>query len=158
MATVKERLEAKRRNRTSVLVQVEDPRAAANALDTAKSRLALAMSEDTASKDFTALETAVEETAAAWRACHVEVEFQSLQADEYEAITARCRKGDGDLDSVAVTPLLAAACAVDEELQDVDWWTAQLASESWSAGERVDLFSALIQVNTPDLFRGLPKG
>ncbi|GAA2242488.1 hypothetical protein GCM10010401_14250 [Rarobacter faecitabidus] len=157
MASIKEQLEAKRRRTASVLIPVEDARREASEMERAKGRLALALAEESQG-DTSELEAELEAAVSAWQAKHAEVVFQALGSDVYEGLLAPHYGAGGDLDPVAATPVLAAACAVDEDLQDIDWWIAQVASDRWSRGERADLFTALLQLNVDGLYRSVPKG
>ena len=52
--------------------------------------------------------------------------------------------------------MLAGLCAEDESLQDDAVWVELL--DSWSHGEKLTLWSALVGVNTVALSPHIPKG
>ncbi len=152
--SLRERLAAKARRTCTVPVQVSDPGPARAAHDAAQRRvlaLTLSVAEDRDDEEHAA---ALEKAQAALDVAQAEldehfvmVEFQALADDEYEAIVARFSDEEGALDRHAATPLLAAACAVDESLRDADWWAEQLARPQWSTGEALALHVELLNLN-----------
>jgi hypothetical protein len=152
--SVRERLAAKARRTCTVPVQVSDPGPARAAHDDAQRRvlaLTLAVAEHGDDEQRAAAlaeaNTALDVARAALDEHFVHVEFQALADDEYEAIVARFSDDEGALDRRAATPLLAAACAVDESLRDPDWWAEQLARPEWSTGEALALHVELLNLN-----------
>lgn len=162
MSDLRARLEAKHRRTCTVPVQVDDPGPARARVEAA--RHAYVMAELAASQDDTkaaarddaqaALAAAQEDEAA----CYVPVEFAALPDDDMEAIVARHQRPDGEIDRKAATPVLAAACAVDEDLRDEAWWAQQLATPAWAQGEALDLFRRLLDLNWRTPPESLPKG
>ncbi len=79
----------------------------------------------------------------------------ALAWQSYES--RRCRE-DGQLVPATSLPVLAAACAVDPDLQDEAWWAEQLNGDSWSLGERDGLYRELLDLNLSRPRPGTPKG
>ncbi len=162
--SLKARLESKAPRRGVSLVQVADPSPAQAALDVASTQLARA---ELAARAGDAAALAARDEAAAVRqaaladvaACFVEVEFVALPGEQMEALVDRfTTRSTGKLDVAAITPVLAARCAVDEELQDEAWWRDQLASPSWSQGDQDALRTDLLNLNWATPPDSLPKG
>lgn len=83
----------------------------------------------------------------------VDVEFEALPADVYEALLeshidpeSKDEELVGDW-SVLLPELVAASC-VDVDLRDVDYWREQLPKPAWSAGDLIDLRVLLVRLNT----------
>lgn len=78
----------------------------------------------------------------------VMVELQSVPDEEWDTLF-----GDLEPDADGEVPLddcraaMLAACAVDPELQDEQWWTEQLARPEWSKGDVVSIDYALLRLN-----------
>jgi len=156
--TLRERLAAKQRRRVVVPVQVSDPGPAREALDLA-TRKAQFLELAGTDPDGLAAAQAAETAARAALAEHYEnVEFQAIAPVDAEAIFAAHTNDAGETDDVAAAPELAAACAVDEELRDVDWWREQLTDGTWSLGERVSLYDQLVTLNMSAPRESVPKG
>lgn len=152
--SLRQRLAHKQRRRAAWLVQVTDPDQAQARVAAARAQLdaARAMSLDPDALDALAGEVAQAEVELA--ATTETVEFQALAPDEFEALLAAHSDTTGDVDSTAMRAALAAACAVDEDLRDEQWWTEQLASGRWSKGEVDDLYYLLFTVLNYSVPRG----
>lgn len=90
---------------------------------------------------------------------YVEVPFAAVDSKLWEKVAAThpAPEGmDGGMDWRAALPVVAALCCEDESLQDDDAWTEILAS--WSHGELVGLWGALLSINTDHPSPHLPKG
>lgn len=153
--SLRERLQAKARRRVTVTVQVTDPADDARRAAEARVLLLAAQTDPTRADELPALERAVEEADAAVAANMVDVTFEQLTDADFEAVVAAHTTDDG-VDQAAVLPVLAAACAVDEDLRDEQWWTDQLdpASGVWSPGERDHLYFKLYS----ELHYAIPSG
>lgn len=78
----------------------------------------------------------------------VEVEVQSLPDDEWETALATLPEEDRDsyeLNGI-LAALLAASCT-DPELQDADWWAAQLKRPEWTDGDKSTISRTLLELN-----------
>jgi len=168
--SLKERLAAKKRRTVTVPVQVSDPGPAREVYEQAERQLTLLQlthdaSADDGSKDRAALKRKLSsakksrDTARAEYLEHFEeVEFQAADPDDTERILGEHLDKDGEWDESTACAPLAAVCAVDEELRDEAWWTEQLTSGAWSAGERGRLWTALLGINISMPPENLPKG
>lgn len=95
---------------------------------------------------------AVQVAQAAVDACTLRLHFHSLPAAEFTALVAAhapskqgALRGD-QWDPATFQPALIAACAVDAGMTP-EQWTAELATDRWSLGDRNTLFSAALAVN-----------
>lgn len=138
MSDLKARLESKARRTCTVPVQVDDPGPARVRVEAANrayllAELAAADADEvkTAARDAAAAELAAAQQAEA--ACYELIVFVALADDDMERVVAAHQRPDGELDRHRATPVLAAACALDEGLRDEAWWAAQLTR--WSQGE-----------------------
>lgn len=89
------------------------------------------------------------------------VSFTALDPNDFENVVAAYPSeegADGGMDWKAALPVLAALCADDEDLQDDEWWSEQLAGGSWSHGERLSLWQALYHINSTTPNPYLVKG
>jgi hypothetical protein len=90
----------------------------------------------------------------------VEIELQSLPDDQWEAAIAEL--GDEDRENFNLSSILAvltAASCTDPELQDTEWWAAQLARPEWTDGDKSSLASTLLNLNVfAPRFEALGKG
>lgn len=153
--SLRERLQAKARRRVTVNVQVTDPADDARRAAEARVMLLAAQANPDRVDELPALERAVEEADDAVAAHMVAVEFEQLTDADFEAVVAAHTTDDG-VDQDAVLPVLAAACAVDEDLQDEEWWAEQLDPTSgvWSPGERDHLYYKIYS----ELHYAIPSG
>jgi len=90
----------------------------------------------------------------------VEIELQSLPDDEWEAAIAEL---DGDArenyDLSSILAVLLAASCTDPELQDAEWWAAQLARPEWTDGDKSSVAATLLNLNVfAPRFEALGKG
>ncbi|MGN8245235.1 hypothetical protein ACTHAM_002354 [Cellulomonas soli] len=143
--SLRDRLAAKARRRVSFPVQVSDPTADQERAAGARTQLAVGQATGITSESIEALREAVTAADAAVEAHFVDVEFEALAPDLFEELLAANAPG-GDVDQPAMRIALAAACAVDEELRDEQWWAEQFASGAWSPGELADLYYRLFTV------------
>lgn len=159
MSTLRERLEAKRRRRVTFPIQLDTvPTSALTGLAAAQNALAalLRTGVDEDDEKATAARQAIAAAQAAVDAHYADVEFQALPDEDFEALADTGRDKDGDLDLKSITPALAAACAVDPDLHDEQWWAIQVAD--WSTGERISLGTRLFELNYAGPGARVPKG
>lgn len=159
MSELRKRLEAKQRRRESIPVQVDNiPDGAEEAVDAAQTNLRMLVLSGKPDDDplVLAAHKALDQARAAIAACFVRVEFQTIDEADMEALAAAATTEDGSLDTKAITAPLAAACAVDEDLRDEDWWAAQIPM--WSHGERVSFGTRLVELNYSAPGARVPKG
>ncbi len=149
--TLRDRLAAKTRRRVVVPVQVADLSEAAAAEVLELQRAALAATE---SGDPSGLEGLADRIAALRADVTVEVTFTVTPA--FERVLSAYPDGDGGTDWQAALPMLAGLCAEDESLQDDTVWVELL--QSWSHGERLSLWAALLNLNTAAPSPHVPKG
>ena len=152
---LRERLDAKSRRRVVVPVLVGEP----TQDDVRRVAEAQAAYLEALAEGDTPPASAVDEAMASFR---VDVEFQALPPNEFEAIAAGYPAAEGDdggMDWKSALPVLAAMCAVDEDLRDEAWWAKALSDEgSWSHGERHTLWRALLHINANAPDPRVPKG
>lgn len=151
MTTLRDRLAAKSRRRVVVPVQVAEmsEEAAAELLDLQRTALAAAQSGDMASLD------GLNDRADSLReGTTVPVAFTATPA--FDKVLGTYPDSEGGTDWLAALPMLAGLCAEDESLQDDAVWVELL--DSWSHGEKLTLWSALVGVNTVALSPHIPKG
>lgn len=156
--SVKKRLAAKQRRVLEVPVQVSEPGPARARLEEASKALVMAEFSKRPEEELEPLRAAKAAAEAALEECFERVQFGSLLPADMERLVAAHTKPDGETDDVTLTPVLAAACATDSDLQDEEWWTQQLISGSWSYGERADLYTQLIALNYDTSAPSAPKG
>lgn len=156
--SLRDRLAAKRRRTTTIPVQVEDDTTQQADLETARRAHLAATLGDVAPEVKAAAQEAVDAAEAALAATREDVVFQALSPDDAERIWSEHTGEDGQLVPATSLPVLAAACAVDPDLQDEAWWTAQLNGDSWSLGERDGLYRELLDLNLSRPRPGTPKG
>lgn len=145
--SLRDRLEAKKRRRLLVPVQITDPSADQRTLGGAMQALGLARTRDPQQPGEVEACTAAVETASAAVLAHYEqVELQSLPAPDWEAAMAQWTGEDGIDWEQALPPTLALSC-VAEELQDEQWWAHTLTGEAWTDGDRDQLRRALLTLN-----------
>lgn len=125
---------------------VDDPAPARAALTTAQ----LAAQVATTDAERERHEATVREMAARLEECVVEVAFVAIPPRLLERLTVEHTAAGGDVDRETLLPALAAACAEDHELRDVEWWAGVLDPEAgvWTKGERDALYHLLfVQLN-----------
>lgn len=158
--SLRERLAAKARRRAVYRVQIDDTAAAERTFQAHAAALALKLSTRPALEaeegfdvaafdvDVARLQASVDAARADLDACYVDVELQALPDDEWDAVLATSPRGDdGDIDLDDVRAALLAACAVDPELQDEQFWTERLADPAWTKGEKIALNNTLLALN-----------
>jgi hypothetical protein len=159
VSALRERLEAKTRPAATIQVAVEDTSAAAKRLDDARmARLAGLVSGGT-EEENAERQAEVDAAEQALDELYVEVRLQAMAPADYEALLDAHTDEDGTLDRAAWLPPAAAASTVDTDLQDEGWWTEQLGSNRWSAGELSALFLTITRLNDPTIrSAAIPKG
>lgn len=155
--SVRDRLSAKGRRHLDHPVVIDDPEAAAAAV-AAQDQLLWAARMQGDQDEIERASAALEKAKAAAAACYEWISFDALDPTDYEDLTTRFLMEDGRLDVDAVLPALAAACATDEDLQDPEYWAAELGSGRWNAGEVHHLFAELTALNQGIPPAGLGKG
>lgn len=153
--TLAERLAAKSRRRVVVPVDV-DPSAERDARVAELQARAMASAS---AGETGALDGLVEQVEAIRREGQVDVAFVATDGATFEKIAGAYPSEDGSdsgMDWRAALPVVAALCAEDESLQDDETWRGLL--DSWSHGERLTLWSALLRLNTAAPAPHLPKG
>ncbi len=156
--SLREQLAAKRARTTTVPVQVSDPGPARSRVAELERVLTMRQVTNRAPKEILAAEQDLEEARQALKAFYVAVEFKNLEPVELEALQDAHTNADGELVRVTLAPALAAACAVDEDLQDEAWWVEQLGSGAWAWGEIDVLYTELLELNFKAPSSALPKG
>ena len=149
--SLREKLAAKQRRHVTVPVQVSDPGPATERVAAARQALAAAqMSPTTTRAELAERQRAVDAAIAEYAEHFVDVDFLALQPKDFEALFSahlvENDKGEAVTDRATFLPALAAACAVDEDLQDEEWWAEQLdpAESTWTPGERDSLYYQLL--------------
>ncbi|EYR64676.1 hypothetical protein N866_07190 [Actinotalea ferrariae CF5-4] len=142
--TLRDQLAAKRRRHVTVTVQVSDHTDDAQRAAAARVLLLAAQADPARIGELPDLERAEADAAAALAAHFVPVQFAQLADEDFEALVAAHTGNDG-IDQTTLLPALAAACAVDEDLRDEEWWAEQLDPRSpvWGPGERDQLYYRL---------------
>lgn len=165
-------IEAKQRRTARLPILVGNPSAAAAEVDTFRGALILHLAEMEAKKQDGKKATKAdqdkerklrEDLAAAQdrqAATVVEIEVQSLPDDDWEAVVATLPADDRErfeLNAI-LAPLLAASCT-DPELQDAEWWAAQLSQPTWTDGDKAAISRTLLELNVfAPRFEALGKG
>ena len=162
--SLRDRLAGMARRTVTVPVPVSDPgealrERARKAMETATLMEALSVQDGSRINAETAAayrETA--DAAAAELAEHFEdVEFGALPPGQWEALLEEYRTDDGDIAGAAL-PVMLAACALDPDLQDAEWWSEQFAGPGWTFGEREHLRTAVLVLNSYIPRPGTGKG
>lgn len=155
--TTRERLSAKGRRHLDHPVVIDDPKVpAAEVAQQEQLLLAARIQGDPA--EIERVEADLAAAKAALEACYEWVGFDALDPTDYEDLISAFVEEDGRLDEEGVLPALAAACAVDQDLRDVEYWTTELASGRWNAGEVRHLFAELTALNQAVPAARLGKG
>jgi hypothetical protein len=152
MPTLRERLAAKDRRRTVQPVQLTEPTPEESDLIATLTMLAV-----TEGRELTADELAPLDALRSER--YVDVGFAAVDSDVWEKIAAThpaAEGEDGGMDWRRALPVVAALCCEDESMQDDEAWLDTLAS--WSHGEKVGLWGALLSINAQAPAAHLPKG
>lgn len=150
---LRDQLERKPVRTATFPVAVQDTAALEVALEEAQTLLLRAQADDVQSgADAPSQATldaqeAYDGALARVQACYVDVELESMDPDAFEVLCAEHTGEDGELDIDEFRPYLVAACVTDTELQDADWWQAQLSSKRWATGEREALYALCWRLN-----------
>jgi hypothetical protein len=169
-ASLRERLEAKARRTASVPVLVGDAAAAEAEVATFRAGLDVHLQvlagrrqrgEDVGpddDKQTAKLRKQLGDAQKRLAATVVNVEIQSLPPDEWDALCADLPDDPetGGFDITDLRAAIMAACCVDPELQDSEWWEEQFRRPEWSKGELLAVNMALLNLNlaTPSGFAG----
>jgi hypothetical protein len=153
---LKDQLEAKKRRRLVVPIQISDPSedheiymGVAVALQQAQQR------EDNGAV-VAQLETQLVAAGEKVRSHYADVELLAMRRDDWNAAMAAWQ-GDDDIDwAEALAPLLAESC-VDDDLRSVEWWRQQLGRDEWTEGDTDALKSGLLQLNVMRMEARYPK-
>lgn len=116
-------------------------------------------------------EERLEAAKAAYADNSVTIRVRGLTEDERDALmTAHPRTPEqeakdkelpedqrSDLDTDGFLAAALAVCAVDSDLTEEEW-AVELASTRWTAGEKSDLFGAVVTATNAEPGPGIPKG
>lgn len=157
MTGLRAKLEAKERRRLAVPIQASDPSRDYEAYLGTSAALVSAQANKESSPDYVAqLAKQLAEGEQRYRDHFVEIELQAMSRDDWEAAMSRWQ-GDEVIDwAAALAPLLAESCT-DTELQDAEWWRAQLGKPEWTEGDTDALKSALLTLNVMAFEARYPK-
>lgn len=157
MNDLRSRLEAKAVRRAYVPVQVSDPGGDRTRMEEANAAyLRASLGSGVLPEVREEAERALTAAKAAVDTHYVEVWLRALRADDYEALVGAHLSDDG-VDWDKALPVALAASAEDESLQDADWWAEQLARDSWTEGDRRQLKTAVLYLNSQAPDPRLPK-
>lgn len=151
--SARDRIEGKKRRTSIFHVPLQDPTEPEQALEDAQTFLTAARAKDAKSATDAPSQATLEAQAvydgalARVQECFEPVELASMEPEAFEELIAEHVDADGEADSDALRPILAAACATDPELKDPAWWAEQLDSEKWALGEREALYVACWRLN-----------
>lgn len=152
-------LAAKRGNETHFDLLISDPSEAEQELADADGALRLALLRG---EDVEAAEQKQAEARAKMRACYYRLTFRNMPAHEFEALVGEHEASPEDAeqgevwDREGLTPALLAACAADSDLSAEDW-QAELASQRWSAADKLAVYRAALDANIKQRSASLPK-
>jgi hypothetical protein len=152
MASLRERLESKTRRRTVQPVQLATATQAEVDLVSDLTVLVVEQGREPTPDELAPL-------VALREARHVDVGFAALDSDVWEKVAATHPAPEGEdrgLDWRKALPVVAALCCEDESMQDDEAWAQVLAT--WSHGEKVALWGALLSINAEAPQAHLPKG
>jgi hypothetical protein len=150
VSTARERLAAKKRRTATVSVALEDATEAVAAANEARGNLAMARINERDETELEVLQQRVDAAEAAVAELHERITFAACAPSVFEALRTDFTGAKGEIDPAKLAenlPPLLAACAVDEDLQDEEFWREQLASGSWSSGEQVHLANTVLGLN-----------
>lgn len=156
--SLREQLAAKRTRHVIVPVQVSDPGPARSRVSELEKRLTIRQLGKRPEEEILEAETELAEARAELAKHFVDVEFRAIPPADFEALQDAHTTDDGTPDPLTFPPVLAAACAVDEDLRDEEFWVEQLSSGAWAWGERHALFEALLNLNLEAPPSHVPKG
>lgn len=153
-------LASKRGNETHFDLLISDPTDAEASLSQAEAALRLATIRD---KDVEAARASAEQARAEMAGCFYRLTFRNLSPHEFEALVGAHEASaeaaaEGEVwDREGLTPALLAACTVDSDLS-VEDWAAELASDRWSAADKLAVYRAVLDANIKQRSASLPKG
>lgn len=161
--SIRERIQAKQRRRSVIPILVSDPSQDVVELQA----VSVALGQAGARGDDAAvaqLQSQAEELGEKVQSHWAHVEILALPSAEWEAAVAAYQtitvNEDGPtavMDwATCLAPILAASC-VDPELQDAEWWQAQLSSDGWSEGDLDAVRGAVLRLNVEAAEARAPK-
>lgn len=163
MTSLRERIEAKARRTVSLPILVDETETATAAVTETLRQLQnhQRTAPDEPDEAFRAeeqrLRDAVQDAVKAQQDLVVHVKLRALPADEWEAVFGAVEldeNGEADLDECRAAVL--AACCVDEDLRDEQWWEQRLST--WTKGEKIAADFILLDLNLGAPARSPGKG
>lgn len=106
------------------------------------------------------LKAAIEAAESRRAAMTVDIELQSLPDYEWEAALEQLDDDEREKYELnGILAVLLAASCTDPELQDAEWWAAQLKRPEWTDGDKSALSQVLLSLNVfAPRFEALGKG
>jgi hypothetical protein len=154
VTSLRERIEAKARRTAMLPILVGDAAASTAAVTEALRQLQNHQAtkpeepDEAYGAEEQRLRDAVQEAVRAQQEMVVQVELQALPADEWEAVFGGVEPDEnGELALDEFRAALLAACCVDADLRDEDWWAQQLSGPQWTKGEKVAADRVLLDLN-----------
>jgi len=154
VTSLRERIEAKARRTTTLPILVGDATSSTAAVTEALRQLQnhQATKPEEPDEAYAAEEQrltgAVQDAVKAQQEMVVHVQLQALPADEWEAVFGGVEPDEnGELALDEFRAALLAACCVDEDLRDEDWWARQLTGPQWTKGEKGAADRILLDLN-----------
>lgn len=152
MTSLRERIEAKARRTVSLPILVDETDTATAAVTEALRQLQnhQRTKPDEADEAWTVeeqrLTRVVQDAVKAQQDLVVHVKLQALPADEWEAVFGGVEPDEnGELALDEFRAALLAACCVDEDLRDEQWWEQRLTG--WTKGEKIAADRILLELN-----------
>ena len=159
MTGLRAQLEAKQRRRLVQPIQITNPAADQQVWMGVTAALQLEQNKPAEDRSDAVVANLSKQLDDAWervRSHYVDVELQSMPRDDWNAAMTEWQGEDGINWPAALAPLIAACC-VDEDLRDPEWWRTQLELDSWSEGDTNSLRMAVLALNVDGLDARLPK-
>lgn len=159
MTSIKEHLESKQRRRLVQPIQITNPAEDQQIWMGVTAALQVQQNKPDDERDnavIANLQKQLDQAWERWRSHYADVELQSMPRSDWNAAMTEWQGEDGVDWPAALAPLLAACC-VDEDLRDPEWWRTQLGQESWSEGDTNSLRMAVLALNVDGLDARLPK-
>jgi hypothetical protein len=171
MTSLREQLAKKRAHSTSLTFPLGEAGERAKAdCDAAERTLQLAQVMNNADGEKAATPR-LRKAQTAYKKVSVTISFRGLTEEERDALvsahpaTAEQEERQKDLpeeqrsniDRATFLPAALAIAALDSDMTEQDW-TAELASDRWTAGEKAALFTAVVTATNEEPAPGLPKG
>lgn len=150
MSELRDRLARKARRRVTVSVAISDATEAVSVVQGLDRELFMLSAKANAEEERAGLEEKLTAARAAVAEHYADVEFEACPPGDFEALQTDFTAEDGGVDAAKLSanlPALAAACAVENDLRDEEFWRSSLESGAWSYGERVSLANRLISLN-----------